>query len=587
MKKLLTLGFLLFVVICGAFAQASVAPDHKFYKSVERWENMGLIKEQLPLRPYPLSIVENILNEVIESEDEEEVEIAEALYAETFGKPYSIRAEGIGQLKLDSEDKDKQITGLFSLDGDYAFSDLVTVGYQVGLSGVMYRSDTILPRYSQSKYYLRDAAHVGPVDAYLEMDGSFAVGTDKIYVQGGVNHNSFGSFYDASSVLSSDAKHTAGFSFVYNPGKWSYTQALLGLSASNNSDELFSQKYLAVHSINTTLLEWFSLGFYEVSIFGGRFEPAYIIPLPYMITQGLTGFDDNVLMGLTFTVKPVKNLSWKNDFYIDDLSVNDIVKLNLDSKIRGAFQTGFFYVPENVRKIRGVNLSYVMVTPYMYTHKQNIIDNKDGSYVTGSLKTINYQEYTTAGSPLVPSLEPNMDRVALSFELEPVKNLSITVKGSFARHANVNENLPVDEAIDYLNAETGYFSTDGGIKNHSHYFSKNEEGKYESYYLPSAWNHFLFMCQDTKMYTTQAGFDMTYSLPKMKLGSLSVSVGYLFEYIHNYGVDNPIYTGTAPAGTYYQEGNTEADVQAALNAWKANLKDVANHYVTVGFKYIW
>lgn len=587
MKKLLIFVFIACFFIFGAFAQASVDPSHKFYNFVERWENIGLLDAKLPLRPYPLKVVENILETVIESDDEKEAESASELYEEIFGKPYIIRAEGIGQLKCNSDDNEKQVLGIFSIDGDYTFSDLVTAGYQVGLIGVMYQTDGILPRYSQTKYYMRDAAHVGPVNAFLEMDGNFAVGTDKLYFQAGVNHNSFGPFYDISSVLSGDAKHTAGFSFVYNPEKWSYTQALLGLSAGNDSDELFSQKYLAIHSINAKLLEWLSFGLYEVSVFGGRFEPAYIIPVPYMITQGLAGFDDNVLMGLTFTVKPIKRLSWKNDFFIDDLSVNDLVKLNFDTKIRGTFQTGINYVPQEVYQIRDINFSYTMVTPYMYTHKQNIINYTDGSYVTGSLKTVNYQEYTTAGCSLVPGLEPNMDKVALSINLEPIKNLSVTLKGAFMRHANVNENLPVEEAVDYLNAENGYFSTDGGIKNHSHYFSTNEDGKYESYYLPSAWNKFLFMCQDTKMYVTQAGFDLNYTLPKMKFGTLSIGMGYLFEYIHNYGVDNPIFPGTAPAGLYYQSGNTEADVKTAIDVWKANLRDVTNHFVTLSFKYSW
>ena len=174
------------------------------------------------------------------------------------------------------------------------------------------------------------------------------------------------------------------FDFVSTNSNTILAKSLIGLSAANHDPEnmsevndLFSQKYLAIHSVNAKIFEWLYAGFYETSVYGGRFEPAYIIPAPYMVTQGLSGFDDNVLMGLSLTVKPRKNFSWITDIYLDDLGVNEMVKLNFDTKIRGTFQTGINYVPLNLEQISMIRLNYTAVTPYMYTHKQNLINNVD------------------------------------------------------------------------------------------------------------------------------------------------------------------------------------------------------------------
>ncbi len=579
MKKLSAFFAILLLSFAILFAQVGSDPADEFYDYVEKWEGLGLISEQPPLRPYSLQLIEKILETVIQSDNADQAAAADQIYARIFKKSFHVRVEEEGQAKLSSGDKTKQIMGIAGLDGNYEFPKLVALSYKMGIIGATNSNLNYLPMYTAIPYYMRDPASLGSVDAYIEMDGNISVGTDKFYLQAGVNHNSFGPFYDDSTVLSPNTKHTANFSFVYNPGMWSYTQALLGLSASNaTSDDLFSQKYLAIHSVNGQICQWLSAAFYEVSIFGGRFEPAYLIPVPFMITQGLSGFDDNIFMGLTINIKPVTNLTWSNDFFIDDLSVNDLVKFKFDTKIRGTFQTGLKYVPENLSFLGPVKLNYTLITPYMYTHKQNLIDSATGDYKTGTLSVINYQEYTTAGYALGSSLSPNTDKVAISAVFTPIKGLNVNFSGAFIRHANVNESLEIDEAISYLNSPAGYFTTDGGIHNHCHYLKNGQDGEYS--YLPSAWNRFMFMTQETKMYTVQAGLDIDYTLPTTKFGNFSVGLAYLFEYIHNYGVDNQIFIGDG--------GNhTEADVYAALAEWKSNLTDVFNHYVSLSFKYTW
>ena len=99
------------------------------------------------------------------------------------------------------------------------------------------------------------------------------------------------------------------------------------------------------------------------------------------------------------------------------------------------------------------------------------------------------------------------------------------------------------------------------------------------------------------MHTVKAGADIDFVTPDTKFGRFTLSVGYTFEYIINYGVDNQIFSGN---GGQYNLGNLENpeqlmnditaaynDVQQALAAWKAQLTNKMNHYISVTLKYEW
>jgi hypothetical protein len=421
------------------------------------------------------------------------------------------------------------------------------------------------------------------------MDAGIAFGTKDIYAQIGINNNSYGPMYADNAVISPMAKHTANFSFFYKNDLFSYTHAILGLSANNAvNDNLYSQKYLALHSVNANIFDWLSASYYEAVIYGNRFEPAYLIPAPFMVTQGLSGFDDNLFMGLSFSIRPVNDLVWVNDFYIDDLGFNELIKFDFDAKIRGTFQTALKYAPSSLGWLDLIKLDYSLVTPYMYAHNDLIIDQFTGNGRLGSKQSINYQQYTTAGYALGLNLPPNSDRVSLSMSFTPISRLKINLNCSYTRHANVNESISTEEAISYLNSPQDYLATDGTINNHPHYLRDGNPD--DAHYLGSAWNHFMFMTQPTKMHIFKTDFDAEYSIATTKAGTFFFTAGYSFEYIKNYGVDRDIFKGY---GTYDENGKwntagkTEADVSAAINEWKSGLKDLTSHYVRIGFKYIW
>ena len=605
MKKFLISAVLAVFAVCSVAAQVSTDPTDEFYDLVERWEIQGIISEQPPLRPYPLQRIEAILSEVIEGDNEIEAEIAEDYYERTFRRVYKITGFTDANIRLGQEkkddgslDHDKQLLLGLGVGGDYTFPKIVTAGYSLNVDATNDTTLEALPVFSAQPYYFRDSVDIKKLEAFWIMDATFAGGTDRLYGQMGVSHLSFGPFYKDSAVVSPNAKHTANFSFVYAGDRISYTQSLFGLSASNakakgSEGDLFSKKFLALHSLNGQIFPWLNASFYEVTIYGDRFEPAYLVPMPFIITQALSGFDDNTFMGISFTVRPVKDFVWVNDVFVDDVGLSDLLHLDFDTKIRGTFQSAFKYAPSQLSWLDRIQLDYTMVTPYMYTHKQNLINPETGDWKIGTLGVINYQEYTTAGEPLGLSLPPNTEQVRFSVSFTPVKRLKLTARGSYSRHANVNESLPEDEALSYLNSPKGYFITDGGIHNHQHYLDdgdpKNQGGS-KSTYLDSAWNDLLFMDQDTKMHTFQAGFDVNYILPMESRGNLSLDFGYTFEHIINYGVDREIFH--AMGGEYDKDGNwvgkaKKDDIQKSLDTWKAGLRDITNHFFRVGVKYTW
>ena len=581
-----------FAVICliaGGIltAQVGVDPSDIFYDQLEIWEVQGVVSDLPPLRPYPLTVIRDILVSVINGSDDRARTEAEALYAYVFAKPYHADVFTDTRFKFSDDNNAKQSIGFAGLAGDLFFLDTASASYKLNFAGAVNPDAAVLPAFTALPHSLKDAAAIGPFDTFTEMNGSVAVGSSRFYAQAGINHSSFGDFYNTGVVLSPDAQHTANFSVVLDQGSWSYTHGLFVLGASNNAgSDVYPNKFLAIHSLTARICRWLSASFYESVVYGDRLDPAYLIPMPFMIAQGISGFDDNLIMGLAFTVTPLAGLSWSTNFYIDDMELNDFFKLHFDTKIRGAFQTGIKYAPLNLPVLKLVQADYTLITPYMYTHSQRLAN----SDIVGGSSAVNYQAYTNAGKALGSHLDPNSDRVSLAVTLEPVDGLKIGISGAFIRHANVNESLTTEEALMYLNAPEGYFLTDGSI--HNHPYVNRKDGSAESPddfgSLPSAWNRFMFMEQDTKMYVVQAGLSAEYRFPAAAFGQFSVGLGYTFEYIKNWGVQNNMFPGTGTIdkdGTWTSGTETEADVAAALAAWKSQLKDVINNYLTISLKY--
>ena len=78
-----------FLCIVFSFAQVATNPKDPLYDDIMVWENLLLIPNQSPLRPYPLATIKTILDRVIASSNSLQASIAEAHYQRIFGKQLS------------------------------------------------------------------------------------------------------------------------------------------------------------------------------------------------------------------------------------------------------------------------------------------------------------------------------------------------------------------------------------------------------------------------------------------------------------------------------------------------------------------
>ena len=618
MKKLIALISVLFVSAL-AFSQASVDLNDSFYKKAQIWELKGLTSTLPQLRPYPLNVIKRILNDVIEKGSENDAQLAKEEYERIFSKPWNAFVNPTAALKVSHDNKDsgsetstvKELHADFGVGGDVALHNLVSVGYKLGIYGQRHDFSEFSPLYSRMQEdSIFDPVDAGPFTAFLNWNTNIAIGTESIYGTGGISRLGFGPFIADGLAVNDLGYHSANLTFNATRQNWSYASAYETIGATRNmgpsidSGWLSGGKYLAFHAIKWHAFKKFSVTYYENIIFGPQNNLGYIVPAPYMAVQNINGAGDNLQMGLLFEVKPVKGLNWATDFFADDISINDLLRLNFDSKLRFGFQTGVIYAPEESLFSR-LSMNYTAVMPYVYAHWD--YDSESSAEFTGM--TWNRQNYTNAGINIGSSLDPNSDKISLSATLNPKKNLSVTLFGNFIRHANGAEDFSDDEAAEYMLAKTGTYATDGTLYMTQMFSNPNDSG---GTHVPSAWDKLGFMTSDHKMYVAQLGFNAEYTFARTKYGKFSLCAGYTFEYVKNNGVNTNIYKGglmdnisveyeadektfkdyKTPDGNTYSSWDelkkssyVQNEVNKARETWISQLYNSTNHYISVSMKY--
>lgn len=566
MKKLFASILVALFVTAAGFSQSILNPEDSVYGDIRSWQTQGLLGVLPPLRPYPAQLVKDILGKVINDGNDQQASRAKYQYERLFGKPVSIGAKAEGVALRGTGSEATQGIGEVFAAGTVEPLEKTSIAFDVDVLAGNKTADTLVsPLYANSAYDLvNDPMTItSSINGYFLGNASAAYGTGDTYIQAGLNRSSWGDFYDDSIVVSPEAFHSGNVSAVINRDKWNYTLSLFSLAASTNAgDGAYPEKFVAMHSITAQPLSAVQLTFFETMTYGERFEPLYLLPVvPMMISQGLAGFNsDNLMMGVAAKVKTIKGLDWNTSVFMDDLSLNDLIKLKFNTKIKMAAQTGLVWAPAE-SPVSRTTLDYTIVMPYMYTH--SAYDSDDGTEYDSS--AVNYQNYTNNGSSFGSQLPPNTDCVSLKTTIRYSDAVSFDLGADFIRHANVNESIPDSDAQAYLdNAKD--FLTDGSI------FDYADSG---TGYLEYAQHNLMFLVQDTKEYIVRGKINATWELPRQHWGALSLNAGYVCEYIINYGVDNNIYV----------EGYT--DIAAAKAAWKAKLTNVLNNYVTLGIKYSW
>ncbi len=584
---------LLSCMTVGVFAQMAADPAHSFYKDVQNWERLGVVSNLPPIRPYPVRIIRNLLQTVIENGTETQAAKAQEYYEELTGRPFHAQLElGVNYRNQGGEDSFSCVMFPQANGDALLLNDLIGISYKLGFAGYItndvkdYISQYLPAGTALQHDTLQDPGMIGPFSFYLDTDDTLSFGNDNYYCQIGLNRLGYGRFLNEGLSLNDSAYHSANIIFTVLHDRWNYTQLYSAIGASKLYDGsgLLSNKYMAFHQFEFKFTPKISLTYYENMVYGKRFDFSYLIPAPYMAIQGLGGCNDNLQMGLMFNFEPFNGFLWSTDVFVDDVNFNDLIKFNFNTKLRIAAETGVIYTPVN-SIFSNLALRYTLVTPYTYTHW----DYSDDANRTMDKNTFNYQNYANNGLPIGSTLPPNSDQIKFSFDMNPIKALNLSFNFAFSRHGNSAETLPTDEALFYLMAPEGVYATNGSINHHVMIDRNPDDG-----YLESAKYSLNFLNQQHIMYTFQGGFDAEYTIGKWKFGQFIAKAGYTAEYIINKGVDANMFPGgkvTASGGTYTYNGTTygSADevVQAAKIDWANSLKNTFNNYLYLGLQWRW
>ena len=311
--------------------------------------------------------------------------------------------------------------------------------------------------------------------------------------------------------------------------------------------------------------------------------------VPFMAMQQISGYSsDNLLLGASISYKPATGMNLFFTSYADDLSFNEIVKLDFDARLKFAIETGIQYSPVSGSLCDLISTDYTMVTPYTYSHSMY---DDEGNL---NLNIPNYQNYTTRGVALGSMIGPNSDRIRFNIKLEPVENLKLSINSSVVRHGNINETL-------YKKALNGsVIENQQAFDSVSQYLFHTSSTDGSIFYIPYATNsylrypltHFMFLDETTNYVCFQNSFDVTYNFDFENKSQFSVNFGYTFQYEKNVGVDNNMFTEVYNKSKEENPANPpDSEIISKLNdqynAWKDKLTERFTNYFSISFKYIY
>jgi hypothetical protein len=505
----------LLIAVAGIPAGAQILADLSdgVYEDLALWESRGIIAHLPGLRPYPPQLVADVMRLVIGAGDDRDAARARQ-YLEDLESPRvhlsaggsfqaaTAATSGAIQSRLEAQ---QSITG--------------TVAYSVAAGGVAEAPglSAALPSYQRT---IVDEQHDTAVTTLgstnltprLSLSSLASVGTPEFYLLAGVTRLSYGPIRGDSLVLSPTAPQAGQISIVLEAGPVTVTSLLADITATNGDGSGTPQpeKFLAFHSLEVALSSALSLAVFESVVWGGRFEPLYLLPVPssFYYVQGLAGFHDNSFLGMSLAARFPGSLSAGAVLYVDDASFNDLARLQLNTMLVVAGQAQVQWTP-HTRFLESVGLTYTMLTPYIYTHKPD------------DAGSINYVNYTNGGQNMGTSLLPDSDRLEVAALSRPLSNLEIEAFGRFIRHGNGSEGIP--GGGDGTLFDDGYV---GGTPTFT------PSGNFP---LPAGMRWTRFLSQSMIESTLQLG-----ASPRLRLatpfGDLSLGVSYTFQYTWNPGL---------------------------------------------------
>lgn len=555
--------FIIIALLCSyrLAAQVSADPSDEFYMSAEGWYVRGVIDELPPVKPYPLPVIKRILEAAIEKGSMSDSAIAKTYYERIFNKPWNIAVEVEEKnyfsknASTDDYASNFQLKGMLSGYGDIMFNDVFSAGYRAGVSVTAFdlSEDDFTDKWTSQRYdTIGDGIQAGSVNVDFSADCMVSYSTDKITVAAGYNRIGFGPFLDGGNVLSQYAYNSPQALFVFNGKYIDFTQYFAALESSDqNGENKKYGKFLTFHSVRAAIGKKWHVSLYDAVVYSNRFDPSYFIPVPNILISSSNGNNDNVLSGLLLEYNFLSGISWNTDLMIDYLDYAKLMKLKLTGDYRAALKTGLTYSPVD-SLCEMMTLDYTIVTPYTYSYGS--IDSSDSSYTSS---------FTNGGTSIGSALPSDSDQIALQIRLAPARNLRITTHVSIAHHANEYESLSDENAekvfnANYASVQSGgkpVYATDGGI-----YAVYGDTTKLLSE------DHIMTICR--------GGVKLSYEFPRVSSGTLYLNSEFSYTYIHNAGVDTPMYSG--------KDATTYAE---SYQNWVNQLHDEYNTHLTFSVVY--
>ncbi|MBO6100569.1 MAG: hypothetical protein J6P07_04455 [Spirochaetaceae bacterium] len=170
------------------FSQVSVDPSDPIYTDISNWENLGIIHNVPPLRPYPLTLITSFLNTVMQSEYEDQAAKARLHYERIYGKTADVGFEvsdyyEYGKNKVDKQGKngtkatENEVDVYLQGAGDIKATDYMSVSGKINILVTTGLDKNPLPTFQNKKYEsVNDPTNLKFTKEFLDMNVTAAVG---------------------------------------------------------------------------------------------------------------------------------------------------------------------------------------------------------------------------------------------------------------------------------------------------------------------------------------------------------------------------------------------------------------------------
>lgn len=176
---------------------------------------------------------------------------------------------------------------------------------------------------------------------------------------------------------------------------------------------IIPSKYLAMHTFSLRP-KWGEINFFENVIYSRDIDLAYLNPFSFLKTLEHSQHDrDNSGMGLSGTIRPIKNVQLKASWFLDDIIIEKIGTGYWSNKTAWNI-AGLYSSKYNM----DFGLEYTRVEPYTYSH-------------------FNIQNSCTNDSLLFSSMIlPNSDRLTALFQFWYGQRYPLKIAVNYTRHGN-------------------------------------------------------------------------------------------------------------------------------------------------------